>query len=190
MIRGKRDTNRGPETPAGNCLSAGLSRVLCQAPAFLFLTLSTMLARTRLQIQSSLKAYSRALASKASSVPAEKSGVPPAHPSTPTAQSPNYPQTWSTSQRPREDAYREARFEQTALNLQPQPYSAMDMIAQEPIRMVNGRKAVCDGGKICLSFDKNKAECPKVLALLAIRRFSSILYVLIFMLGFFNLPEH
>lgn len=32
------------------------------------------------------------------------------------------------------------------MELQPNPLSAMEMIANEPIRVVHGRKAVCDGG--------------------------------------------
>ncbi|KAL5495268.1 hypothetical protein ACEPAI_731 [Sanghuangporus weigelae] len=64
-----------------------------------------------------------------------------------TKQSPNYPTTWSTSQQSRAAAYQDARFEQTILELQPQPLSAMDLIAQEPVRFVRGRIAECDGGK-------------------------------------------
>ena len=64
-----------------------------------------------------------------------------------TKQSPNYPQPWSTNQQSRAVAYQDARFEQTNLEFQPQPLSAMELIAQEPVRMVNGRIAVCDGGK-------------------------------------------
>jgi len=78
-----------------------------------------------------------------------------------SAQSPNLSKTWSTSQRRRDDAYSEARFEQTALDFQPQPLSAMEMIHSEPIRMVHGRKAVCDGGigplghpKVFINLDK------------------------------------
>jgi NADH dehydrogenase (ubiquinone) Fe-S protein 6 len=44
------------------------------------------------------------------------------------------------------------RFEQTYMDLQPQPLSAMELIAQEPIRLVQGRKAVCDGGQ-CFNFE-------------------------------------
>jgi hypothetical protein len=33
------------------------------------------------------------------------------------------------------------------MDLQPQPLSAMEMINAEPIRIVHGRKAVCDGGE-------------------------------------------
>ena len=66
-------------------------------------------------------------------------------------QSPNYPSTWSTSQRPRPGLGSSPRFEQTAIDLQPNPLSAMELISKEPIRLVHGRKAVCDGG-ICLVF--------------------------------------
>jgi NADH dehydrogenase (ubiquinone) Fe-S protein 6 len=40
------------------------------------------------------------------------------------------------------------RFEQTAMDLQPNPLSAMGMVAQDPIRLVDGRRAVCDGGEL------------------------------------------
>jgi hypothetical protein len=39
------------------------------------------------------------------------------------------------------------RFEQTAQRFQPRPLAAIELIAQEPIRLVGGRVAVCDGGK-------------------------------------------
>ncbi|KAJ3484052.1 hypothetical protein NLI96_g5900 [Meripilus lineatus] len=78
-----------------------------------------------------------------------------------TQQAPNYPTTWSTSQRPRPQAASGPRFEQTAMELQPTPLSAMEMISREPIRVVEGRKAVCDGGggplghpKIFINLDK------------------------------------
>ncbi|KIJ45583.1 hypothetical protein M422DRAFT_778803 [Sphaerobolus stellatus SS14] len=76
-------------------------------------------------------------------------------------QAPNYAKTWSTSQRPRPIGKSEARFEQTDMSLQPQPLSAMEMINNEPIRLVEGRRAVCDGGggplghpKIYINLDK------------------------------------
>jgi len=34
------------------------------------------------------------------------------------------------------------------MDLQPRPLSAMEMIANEPIRLVDGRRAVCDGGML------------------------------------------
>jgi NADH dehydrogenase (ubiquinone) Fe-S protein 6 len=61
-------------------------------------------------------------------------------------QSPNYPTTWTTNQRPRPAAGSGPRFEQTDMGLQPNPLSAMELINNEPIRVVKGRKAVCDGG--------------------------------------------
>ena len=33
------------------------------------------------------------------------------------------------------------------MELQPNPLSAMELVANEPIRLIDGRKAVCDGGK-------------------------------------------
>ncbi|KAG9121197.1 hypothetical protein FRC07_002958 [Ceratobasidium sp. 392] len=54
-----------------------------------------------------------------------------------------------------------ARFEQTDMSLQPAPLSAQALLEQEPIRLVHGRKAVCDGGggplghpKIFINLDK------------------------------------
>ena len=41
----------------------------------------------------------------------------------------------------------ECRFEQTAIELQPNAPSAMGMVAQDPVRMVSGRRATCDGGE-------------------------------------------
>ena len=62
-------------------------------------------------------------------------------------QAPNYPTTWSTSQRPRPGLQSGPRFEQTDMSFQPNPLSAMELIAQEPIRLTQGRKAACDGGQ-------------------------------------------
>ena len=104
-----------------------------------------MLSRSAARITRSISKLSRSAASKASSVSTSKATSSPSLPST-SGQSPNYAKTWSTSQRPREDAYSETRFEQTALEFQPQPLSAMEMINAEPVRIVHGRKAVCDGG--------------------------------------------
>ncbi|KDR84984.1 hypothetical protein GALMADRAFT_306073 [Galerina marginata CBS 339.88] len=61
-------------------------------------------------------------------------------------QAPNHLTTWSTSQRPRPGPGSSPIFEQTAMELQPNPLSAMALIAEEPIRLVHGRKATCDGG--------------------------------------------
>ncbi|KAJ7630929.1 hypothetical protein FB45DRAFT_748035 [Roridomyces roridus] len=65
---------------------------------------------------------------------------------TTTLQAPNAPSTWSVNQRPRPAAASGPRFEQTAMELQPNPLSAMALISEVPVNMVNGRKAVCDGG--------------------------------------------
>ncbi|KAI0689591.1 zinc-finger domain-containing protein [Cytidiella melzeri] len=98
------------------------------------------------------------LASSSSSVP---SGPAASSPSTVAPQSPNYASPWSTSQAPRPQGRSGPRFEQTAMELQPMPLSAMELIANEPIRVVKGRKAVCDGGagplghpKIFINLDK------------------------------------
>ena len=72
--------------------------------------------------------------------------VPPVEPKQVAPQAPNYAATWSTSQAPRPHGQSGPRFEQTAMELQPNPPSAMQMVAEEPIRVVHGRKAVCDGG--------------------------------------------
>ncbi|KAF8761180.1 Zinc-finger domain [Rhizoctonia solani] len=68
---------------------------------------------------------------------------------------------WSASQRPRPGPESNARFEQTDLSLQPAPLSAQALIEKEPIRVVHGRRAVCDGGggplghpKIFINLDK------------------------------------
>jgi NADH dehydrogenase (ubiquinone) Fe-S protein 6 len=61
-------------------------------------------------------------------------------------QAPNYPTTWSANQAPRPGPGAGPRFEQTDMSLQPNPLSAMELVAEEPIRLVQGRKAVCDGG--------------------------------------------
>ncbi|KDN40781.1 hypothetical protein K437DRAFT_275627 [Tilletiaria anomala UBC 951] len=68
-------------------------------------------------------------------------------PTVPEEQAPNYRSTWSVGQSPRENAMRGPRFEQTKMEFQPQPLSAMEMIQREPIRLVTSRVASCDGGK-------------------------------------------
>jgi NADH dehydrogenase (ubiquinone) Fe-S protein 6 len=97
----------------------------------------------------SLRHQLRSLSRAASSSTSSSSNSPvPAASSTPTPQSPNQLTAWSTNQRQRTQAYQNARFEQTALELQPNPLSAMDLISKEPVRVVHGRKAVCDGGQL------------------------------------------
>ncbi|GAA5854950.1 hypothetical protein JCM8547_002319 [Rhodosporidiobolus lusitaniae] len=74
----------------------------------------------------------------------------PAAPHTPphvgTAQAPNRAVTWSKSQAARTDAMVGPRFEQTAEQYQPRPLAAIELIQEEPIRLVQGRVAACDGG--------------------------------------------
>ncbi|KAI0724575.1 hypothetical protein C8T65DRAFT_626942 [Cerioporus squamosus] len=113
-----------------------------------------MLARRALQ---GLARPLTRLSSTSTPVPAHEAPSPAAA----VPQSPNYANTWSTSQRPRPQAHSGPRFEQTIMELQPNPLSAMEMISKEPIRVVHGRKAVCDGGggplghpKIFINLDK------------------------------------
>lgn len=67
-------------------------------------------------------------------------------------QAPNQPTTWTASQRLRPGLGSSPRFEQTNIDLQPNPLSAMELVSQEPVRVVDGRKAVCDGGACLATF--------------------------------------
>lgn len=98
-----------------------------------------MLARRALQ---GLARPLTRLSSSSTPIPAHEAPTPLAA----APQSPNFANTWSTSQRPRPQQHSSPRFEQTIMELQPNPLSAMEMINKEPIRVVHGRKAVCDGG--------------------------------------------
>ncbi|PBK77344.1 hypothetical protein ARMSODRAFT_904038 [Armillaria solidipes] len=103
-----------------------------------------MLGRRLLQgRQSSLSTIAKALArtNSTAATPAPAAASNPL-----AAQAPNYPTTWSANQQPRPLGQSNPRFEQTAMETQPAPLSAMQLIAEEPIRLVDGRKAVCDGG--------------------------------------------
>ncbi|KIM34132.1 hypothetical protein M408DRAFT_325635, partial [Serendipita vermifera MAFF 305830] len=84
---------------------------------------------------------------------------PPAVPAPP--QAPNRVEVWSTSQRQRPAGASSPRFEQTDMTLQPMPLSAMQLVSEDPIRVVHTRRAVCDGGggplghpKIFINLDK------------------------------------
>ncbi|KAF9170477.1 hypothetical protein BGX21_011254 [Mortierella sp. AD011] len=61
-------------------------------------------------------------------------------------QSVNRDTTWSENQIEKKLAFRGPRFENTDIDAQPQPRAAIELIAEEPIRMVEGRRARCDGG--------------------------------------------
>lgn len=91
---------------------------------------------------------SRLSSSSSSSLPAEKKAADLAKVPVGVQQAPNHPTTWSTNQRERPGPQSGPRFEQTIMELQPQPLAAIEMIANEPIRVVQGRKAVCDGGTL------------------------------------------
>jgi hypothetical protein len=91
--------------------------------------------------------------SSSKAVPAEAKPIPSVVP-----QSPNRAATWSTNQRPRPAGQSGPRFEQTNMELQPNALSAMELVANEPIRLVHGRKAVCDGGISA------KSDPPKTLS--------------------------
>jgi NADH dehydrogenase (ubiquinone) Fe-S protein 6 len=84
--------------------------------------------------------YSSNPVAPAASVPAEakQQAVAP--------QSPNRAAAWSTSQSPRPAGQSGPRFEQTVMELQPNPLSAMELLANEPVLLVDGRRAICDGG--------------------------------------------
>ncbi|PRQ77125.1 hypothetical protein AAT19DRAFT_12543, partial [Rhodotorula toruloides] len=60
-------------------------------------------------------------------------------------QAPNRETTWSKSQATRTETMVGPRFEQTAEAYQPRPLAAIELIQEEPIRMVHARRAVCDG---------------------------------------------
>ncbi|KAL2752671.1 hypothetical protein ACRALDRAFT_2113153 [Sodiomyces alcalophilus JCM 7366] len=62
------------------------------------------------------------------------------------SQAPNRTEVWSRSQRPRADAMTGPRFEQADFSLQPQPYSAMELIHEQPVRWTHERIVACDGG--------------------------------------------
>ncbi|CAO3568900.1 unnamed protein product [Mortierella alpina] len=61
-------------------------------------------------------------------------------------QAANRDSTWSENQVEKKLAFRGPRFENTDIDAQPQPKAAIELIAEEPIRMVEGRRARCDGG--------------------------------------------
>ncbi|KAH9825028.1 hypothetical protein DFH28DRAFT_942574 [Melampsora americana] len=85
---------------------------------------------------------SKVLSCRFNSTEVQKSSL---HPQT-SGQSPNRVTTWSKNQGVRSEAMKGPRFEQTAMDLQPFPLAAIDLIHQQPISMVPGRVASCDGG--------------------------------------------
>lgn len=125
--------------PRGDSASTSQSSRLPFHPS-----MSAVLLPKRLSPSSLLRSLSRLSSTKAPGVPAEV--VPPA--TTPiVGQAPNRAVKWSTNQQSRPQLASIPRFEQIDMALQPQPASAMEMIANEPVRLVHGRRAVCDGGE-------------------------------------------
>ncbi|EJT81383.1 hypothetical protein GGTG_01364 [Gaeumannomyces tritici R3-111a-1] len=61
-------------------------------------------------------------------------------------QAPNRTDVWARSQKPRSKAMTGPRFEQTDFSLQPQPYSAMELVHKQPVRWTHDRVVACDGG--------------------------------------------
>ncbi|KAF9110862.1 hypothetical protein BGX27_005779 [Mortierella sp. AM989] len=61
-------------------------------------------------------------------------------------QAANRDSTWSESQIEKKLAFQGPRFENTDIDAQPKPRAAIELIAEEPIRLVEGRRARCDGG--------------------------------------------
>ncbi|KAJ2011677.1 hypothetical protein IWW57_006546, partial [Coemansia sp. S610] len=61
-------------------------------------------------------------------------------------QAPNREVTWTKSQRERLDIVDDPRFVQMDIDGQPRPMAAIELIAEEPVRIVDGRMACCDGG--------------------------------------------
>ncbi|KZF20172.1 NADH-ubiquinone oxidoreductase [Xylona heveae TC161] len=76
-------------------------------------------------------------------------------------QAPNRATIWSRSQQPRDKAMVGPRFEQTVMEYQPQPYSAIELIHKQPVRWTHESVVACDGGggplghpKIFINVDK------------------------------------
>ncbi|TPX14344.1 uncharacterized protein E0L32_005540 [Thyridium curvatum] len=73
---------------------------------------------------------------------ADPAAQPPAH----IDQAPNRAGIWARSQQPRDKAMTGPRFEQTDFSLQPQPWSAMELVHKQPVRWTHDRIVACDGG--------------------------------------------
>ncbi|KAL7821579.1 hypothetical protein M440DRAFT_1428750 [Trichoderma longibrachiatum ATCC 18648] len=61
-------------------------------------------------------------------------------------QAPNRATIWSRSQKPRALAMTGPRFEQTDFSLQPQPYAAIELVHQVPVKWTHDKIVSCDGG--------------------------------------------
>lgn len=87
-------------------------------------------------------------------------------PSSQYNQAPNRAETWSASQRSRDELYKtDPRFVGKDLSKQPQPLAAIELIKNQPISYIHGNIAVCHGTdfvqghpKIYINLDKEKAH--------------------------------
>ncbi|CAI4219524.1 unnamed protein product [Parascedosporium putredinis] len=61
-------------------------------------------------------------------------------------QAPNRVGIWARGQRARAQAMTGPRFEQTDFAVQPQPYAAIELIHQQPVKWTHDRMVACDGG--------------------------------------------
>ncbi|SGY38050.1 BQ5605_C003g01949 [Microbotryum silenes-dioicae] len=100
------------------------------------------LSRTCLNAARPLMRHSR----MAHNVVTRKPAEPHTPPSITPAQAPNRATVWSKTQAARTEAMQGPRFEQTDERFQPRPLAAVELIAEEPIRLIQGRVASCDGG--------------------------------------------
>lgn len=82
-------------------------------------------------------------------------------------QAPNRKDTWASAQQPRAEALSGVRVIQRDIEMQPNPYAGIELIAQKPIEYITGHEhiAVCDGGrgvqghpKIYINLDKPGAH--------------------------------
>ncbi|KAJ2538054.1 hypothetical protein EV175_006543, partial [Coemansia sp. RSA 1933] len=80
-------------------------------------------------------------------------------------QAPNRDITWSETQRPRSSVINDPRFIQADLQMQPRPMAAIELIAEEEVREVEGRLACCDGGggslghpRVWINLDQGSSE--------------------------------
>lgn len=81
-------------------------------------------------------------------------------------QAPNRADTWSPSQRSRDEIFKtDPRFVGKDLSKQPQALAAIELIKQQPINYIHGNIAVCCGTdfvqghpKVYINLDKDKAS--------------------------------
>lgn len=69
-------------------------------------------------------------------------------------QAPNRAEVWSKRQRPRGEAFSDARFMGIYLSTQPQPLAAIELLKSQPVEFVNSRVVSCDGGSASLGHPK------------------------------------